>query len=145
MPVAKRNNAVFTRYADDITMSSSENKKLNKLIPVIKETVKKYGFKANERKIHVNRRSGRMVVTGLVVNDKVSYGRKRLRIVRAQLHNTKMQVKDGEIPSFNEMHYRGLAAYFNSFDPSKAEWVNKEVDEIIDGIKQLKKQKKKAV
>lgn len=142
--VAERNDAVYTRYADDITMSSSTNKKLNKLIPVIKETVKKYGFTANERKIHVNRRSGRMVVTGLVVNDKVSYGRKRLRLLRARLHNIKMEVKDGEIPNFNERHFRGMAAYFNSFDHLKADWVHKEVDEIVNGIKQLKKQKKKA-
>jgi RNA-directed DNA polymerase len=142
--VAKRNNAVFTRYADDITMSSSENKKLNKLIPVIKETVKKYGFKANEKKIHVNRRSGRMVVTGLVVNDKVSYGRGRLRILRAQLHNIKMQARDGDIPFLDIQHYRGLAAYFNSFDPSKARWLNNEVDEIFKEIGQLKNQRKKA-
>lgn len=141
--VAKRNDAIYTRYADDITMSSYKNKRLNKLIPVIKETVKKYGFKANERKIHVNRRSGRMVVTGLVVNDKVSYGRGRLRILRAKLHNIKMEARDGNIPFLDIQHYRGLAAYFNSFDPSKAKWLNNEVDEIFKEIGRQKKQYKK--
>lgn len=139
--VAYRNQAVYTRYADDITFSSSSNTKINRLIPVIKDVVKKYGFRANEKKIRVNRRSGRMSVTGLVVNDKVSYGRGRLRILRAKLHNTRMEIKDGKIPPFDEMHFRGLAAYFNSFDKSKAEWVNEEIDEIVEGIERLKKKK----
>jgi RNA-directed DNA polymerase len=135
--VAKRNNAVFTRYADDITFSSASNTQINKLIPVIKEILKKYGFKANEKKIRVNRRSGRMSVTGLVVNDKVSYGRGRLRIIRAELHHKKMDIKDGVVPPIDEMHYRGMAAYFNAFDKDKSDWVNKEVDEILDGIATL--------
>ena len=142
--VAERNQAVYTRYADDITFSSASNPRINRLIPVIKEVVKKYGFRANEKKIRVNRRSGRMSVTGLVVNDKVSYGRGRLRILRAKLHNTKMDIKDGNIPAFDEMHFRGLAAYFNSFDKSKSDWMNGEVDEIIDGLNKLKKKDKKA-
>jgi hypothetical protein len=140
--VAYRNQAVYTRYADDITFSSSSNTKINRLIPVIKEVVKKYGFRANEKKIRVNRRSGRMSVTGLVVNDKVSYGRGRLRILRAMLHNAKMEIKDGNIPAFNEMHFRGLAAYINSFDTQKAKKMNKEIDEIIEGIRKLKKESK---
>jgi hypothetical protein len=139
--VAKRNGAVFTRYADDITLSSATNTQINKLIPVIEEVVKKYGFKANPKKIRVNRRSGRMSVTGLVVNDKVSYGQGRLRIIRAQLHGIRMQIKDGNVPVFDEMHYRGMAAYFNAFDKHHAEWINDEVDEILAGIKKLRKKK----
>ena len=140
--VAYRNQAVYTRYADDITFSSWTNTKINRLIPVIKDVVQKYGFRANEKKIRVNRKPGRMTVTGLVVNDKVSYGRGRLRILRAMLYNMQMEIKDGNIPQFDEMHFRGLAAFFNSFDQSKADWVNKEVDEIVDGIRMLKGEKK---
>ena len=139
--VAKRNDANFTRYADDITFSSASNTQINKLIPVIKEILKKYGFKANQKKIRVNRRSGRMSVTGLVVNDKVSYGRGRLRVLRAELHGKRMDIKDGNFPVFDEMHYRGLAAYFNAFDKDKADWMNGEVDDIIDGLERLKKKK----
>jgi RNA-directed DNA polymerase len=149
--MAERNNAVYTRYADDLTMSSSKNKKLNKLIPPIKKVVEKYGFRANERKIHVNRRSGRMYVTGLVVNDKVSYGRGRLRVLRAKLHNMKMAAKDGEIPFVDLNHYLGLAAFFNSFDENNtmggkpiSKWLMDEVYEILDIIGQVQKQKSKA-
>ena len=136
--VAKRNDAAYTRYADDLSFSSSVNTRLNKVIPVIKDILEKYDFRANERKIHVNRRSGRMSVTGLVVNDKVSYGRGRLRILRVILHNAKMKVKDGKIPPFDEMHFRGLAAYINSFDPGKAIKMNAEINQIVDGINELK-------
>lgn len=137
--VAERNNAVYTRYADDLTFSSCENTKLNRLIPIIKSVVDKYGFKANERKIHVNRAGGRMQVTGLVVNDKVSYGRGRWRIIRAILHNAKMKIcNDKEWFPFDVMHYRGLAAYIHSFDPAKAIFMNSEIDCIVDGMKELK-------
>ena len=137
--LAIRNKAVYTRYADDLTFSSDENERLNKIIPIIKDVLKKYNLKANERKIHVNRRSGRMSVTGLVVNDKVSYGRGRLRILRAALHNAKMKIcYDKELVPFDVMHYRGMAAYINSFAPEKAAWMNKEIDQIVDGIKELR-------
>ena len=139
--IANRNDAVYTRYADDLTFSSSNNKKLNKIIPIIKDNLKKFGFRANEKKIHINRRSGRMQVTGLVVNDKVSYGRGRLRILRAALHNAKMKIcKDKELVPFDVMHYRGMAAYINSFAPEKAKWLNSEIDQIVDGIRELKQQ-----
>jgi len=137
--LANRNNSVYTRYADDLTFSSPENKKLNRIIPVIIDLLKKHGFRANEKKIHVNRRSGRMQVTGLVVNDKVSYGRGRLRIIRAALHNAKMKIcNDKELVPFDVMHYRGMASYINSFAPEKAEYFNNEIDQIVDGIKELK-------
>jgi len=137
--MAARNKAVYTRYADDLTFSSNDNRKLNRTIPVIKEIVKKYGFKANEKKIHVNRKGGRMQVTGLVVNDKVSYGRGRFRIIRAQLHNAKMSIcKDKVLVPFDVMHFRGMAAYINSFDKEKAQWINEQVDEIVEGLKQIR-------
>jgi RNA-directed DNA polymerase len=137
---AARNDAVYTRYADDLTFSSASNVKLNRCIRPAKKILESYGFTANERKIHVNRRSGRMQVTGLVVNDKVSYGRGRWRIIRASLHNTKMKVcKDKEIVPFDEMHYRGMAAFLYSFDRQKASCIHKEVDQIVNGIKELKR------
>jgi len=137
--VADRNNAVYTRYADDLTFSSSQNTRLNRIIPIVKKIIEDYQFKANERKIHVNRNGGRMQVTGLVVNDKVSYGRGRWRILRAALHNAKMSVcKDKEMIPFDIDHYRGMAAYIHSFDPPKAQFMNQEIDKIVDGMKELK-------
>jgi hypothetical protein len=52
-----------------------------------------------------------------------------------------MQIKDGNVPMFDEMHYRGMAAYFNAFDKHWANWINSEVDEILAGIKKLRKKK----
>jgi hypothetical protein len=142
---AKRNDAVYTRYADDLAFSSGTNKKLNRTVPIIEELVTKYGFTVNKNKIRVNRQSPyrRMSVTGLVVNDKVSYGRGRYRIIRAALHNRKMMIKDGQIPPFNELHWRGKASFIQMFDKKKADFINKECDEIREGIKRLKEEQKK--
>jgi len=137
--VAKRNDAIYTRYADDLTFSSCINTRLNRIIPVIKSVIENYGFKANERKIHVNRNGGRMQVTGLVVNDKVSYGRGRWRIIRAILHNAKMNIcNDKLLVPFDVNHFRGMAAYIHSFDEPKAAFMNQEIDKIVDGLKELK-------
>ena len=139
--LAARNDAVYTRYADDLTFSSAKNLKLNKVIPVVKEFLKKQELKANERKIHVNRRSGRMQVTGLIVNDKVSYGRGRYRAhIRAALHNTKMKVlNDNELVPFDEMHFRGLASYIHSFNREMASKINSEINIIAEGLSELRR------
>lgn len=133
--------SIFDKMEDDLTFSSAKNLKLNKVIPVVKEFLKKQELKANERKIHVNRRSGRMQVTGLIVNDKVSYGRGRYRAhIRAALHNTKMKVlNDKELVPFDEMHFRGLASYIHSFNPEMASKINSEINIIAEGLSELRR------
>jgi len=141
---AKRNDAVYSRYADDLAFSSGTNKKLNRTVPIIENIVNKYDFEVNQDKVRVNRQSPyrRMSVTGLVINDKVSYGRGRYRIIRAALHNRRMAIKDGEIPPFNELYWRGKASFIQMFDKKKAQFINNECDRIVEGIKMLKEQKK---
>ena len=65
--------------------------------------------------------------------------RRELRILRAQLHNAKMEIKDGKIPAFDKTQYDKFIEYFERADINKAVWLDMEVNEIEEGIRELKK------
>ncbi len=61
-------NAQYSRYADDISFSSSYN--LKKLIPLISTIIKDEGFEINGDKTRILQRNQSMNVTGIIVNGK---------------------------------------------------------------------------
>jgi Reverse transcriptase (RNA-dependent DNA polymerase). len=82
----QENNLQFTRYADDLTFSSNERISENVILQ-IKELICLNGFNINEKKLHLKSSHRKQTVTGLVVNEKVNVDRKRLRNIRAMLHD----------------------------------------------------------
>lgn len=96
--LAYKHSARYTRYADDITFSSKTNKNLHKIIPKAHSFIIKQGFVLNYKKIKVYRRGGRMMVTGLVVNDKVNVPRPRLKNFRAEVHQA--DFSDGDFKEY---------------------------------------------
>src|SRR5574344_377586 len=91
----------YSRYADDITISTNlkvmpmescdnENNSLsNNLI----ELISKNGFEVNSKKIRLQVKKQRQVVTGLIVNKKVNIPREYIKNIRALLFRIE---KDGE-------------------------------------------------
>ena len=78
---------VITRYADDIIISSKNNNHLAAIIkPVLKE-LRKVKLVPNKKKVTVIRRCKRMVVTGVVINEKINVEKTKRRNLRAELHN----------------------------------------------------------
>jgi retron-type reverse transcriptase len=47
------------------------------------------GFQVNDKKTKVMRNPNKMIVTGLLINNRIRIPRKQLRIVRSFLHNCK--------------------------------------------------------
>lgn len=96
--LARKNNCIYTRYADDITFST-KSKIMSKSIckldrlnnPIVGNEllsiIQKNGFEINYKKIFLNGRSNRQQVTGLIVNEKINYHRKYINTIRAILHN----------------------------------------------------------
>lgn len=78
-------NFKYSRYADDITISGSYNLPIHKtkLVKIIENA----GFTVNSDKTRMFSKGSSQKVTGLVVNDKVSIGRKRKKKIRAIVHN----------------------------------------------------------
>ena len=101
----------YSRYADDITISGSFR------LPLFKKTIFKIiencGFFINEEKTRLYSKGSRQKVTGLVVNDKVSIGRKKKKTLRAIVHNllkNGLEIENRENdPFFREKIFGDLA------------------------------------
>jgi RNA-directed DNA polymerase len=87
MQLAKRYKCFYTRYADDITFSTSGRFISKSFVLDLKSVIREEGFKINEKKFRIQNRLQRQEVTGLVVNEKLNVNRKYIRKVRAILNN----------------------------------------------------------
>ena len=92
--IARRNQCVYTRYADDITISREgtfpkemlNNKVNEKDGEKIKEIITKNGFEINDKKVRISSNGERKEVTGLIVNEFPNVKRKFIKEVRAMLY-----------------------------------------------------------
>jgi len=109
--LAESRKAIYSRYADDLTFSSSDSH-LNSLIPAIDAIVADCGYRLNRKKTLIMRSGRRQSVTGLVVNRGLNAPRNLRRNLRAQLHNLKCALLDGQrfdAGSFERA--KGMAAF----------------------------------
>lgn len=96
--LAKKYQCLYTRYADDITISTHLSRFPEKIAKYSEETdkfevglalkgvIENNGFQVNQSKIHLQAKSRRQQVTGLTVNQIVNVKRSYVNQVRAMLH-----------------------------------------------------------
>lgn len=115
--LARAHDLVYTRYADDLTLSSrnastSPDKILNRLRGIVVDE----GFVVNERKIAIMRAGRRQRVTGLVVSDQgtVNIPRRVRRLLRSAVHHWPQQTPE------RRASIMGWINYMNSVDPQGA-------------------------
>ncbi len=108
--LANRMEITYTRYADDITFSGDEalTSRIGFVMSCIRHIAQDEGFSVNESKSRVLRKSCAQNVTGLIVNDKPSLSRKKIRRLRAILHRAK---------------HEGLAAQNRENHPNFQAWL----------------------
>jgi RNA-directed DNA polymerase len=88
--LANRYDLTYTRYADDLTFSSSKalhQNKINWLLKCVKTIAEDENFTVHPKKTSITGNGSSQTVTGLVVNQKPNINRQELRLVRAILHN----------------------------------------------------------
>ena len=121
---------LYSRYADDITISG--NRRLPRHKRLIYNIIEEEGFSINWDKIRLHDRGSAQKVTGLIVNDKISIGREKKRLLRAKIHNIARFGPERENrlnhPFFREV-ILGEIGFANAVDPVFA---NKLYDEIKD-------------
>lgn len=95
--IAEKNGCVYTRYADDITFSTSEQKFPRKIATknlfshtwraarALKKEIKSFGFDINPLKTRMQYQQSRQTVTGLVVNKKVNVTKDYIRECRSMV------------------------------------------------------------
>jgi len=83
-------DAVYTRYADDMTISTDNPLSVSDICSIVNEIVKKYGFEINPKKTHIQYASnGRREICGITVSDTIHVPRRIKRKLRAAEHNYK--------------------------------------------------------
>lgn len=90
LALAKRYHLDYTRYADDLTFSTNDKNFLEKwslFYEELEKEIQKAGFLINEDKTRIAYRDSKQVVTGLVVNKKISVDHTYCRKVRAMAHS----------------------------------------------------------
>lgn len=89
--LANRMAIAYTRYADDVTFSGDQvlKDRIGYVMACIRHVAQDEGFAVNEKKSRVLRKSCAQSVTGLIVNDKPTLCRKKIRQLRAILHRAK--------------------------------------------------------
>jgi retron-type reverse transcriptase len=102
---------VYSRYADDITMSGDNRHSLELAIRKAQKELVSIGLVINAEKTRIASRGGQQRVAGVVVNDKAQPPRSLRRMVRAMIHRAEHGLaSDEELASV-----RGYVAYFNSY------------------------------
>ncbi|MFC2073792.1 reverse transcriptase domain-containing protein [Campylobacterota bacterium] len=86
--LAKRFNAKYTRYADDITFSSMHNiyQENSDFLIKLYEIIHEQNFEINPEKTRLQKRGYKQEVTGIIVNDKTNVTRRYVKQLRAMLY-----------------------------------------------------------
>ena len=126
--IARKLGFTYTRYADDLTFSTTEPEALARigyLLARIRHIAQDEGFAVNEKKTRVLRPSSSQRVTGIVVNgEQPRIPRASVRRLRAILHEAaktglEAQNRDGH-PDFAN-HVAGMLAWVRMVSPQQAE------------------------
>lgn len=99
--LAKKYRCTYSRYADDMTFSTSRNRfpdaiavhqgrEFEALGDELKELIEKNGFTINQKKTRLQTSQMRQAVTGIKINTKANLDRQYYRELRAMLHNAKV-------------------------------------------------------
>ncbi len=132
--LAKRNEGVYTRYADDLTFSfKGDGLNVGRFRWWVDQVCHQEGFFVNQKKFRVIRASQRQVVTGLVVNDTLRVPREERRRFRAILFNCKTKGIESQArgnPKFTSW-LRGYASYIHMVHPEEGAALLEQVEALL--------------
>lgn len=87
--IAHRFGCDYSRYADDMVFSGLEKKSIKILFKIAQKLLNcNYGLKINAKKSRILHRSGRQIICGIVVNEKINLTRKFKKNLRAEVYQS---------------------------------------------------------
>lgn len=121
LKVAKKYKLDYTRYADDMTFSTNDRHFIDNysaFYQEIKQKIEYSGFEINEKKNRLQFRDSKQVVTGLVVNKKLSIDHNYYKQTRAMAHNLYTKgsfvLDNGQLGTINQLE--GRFSFINQVD-----------------------------
>ncbi len=124
---AARHGFVYTRYADDLTLSTRDGAaRVGSCLAFVRKVAAAEGFHVHPDKVRVVRRGRRQEVTGIVVNERPAVPRVELRKFRALLHHLEKDGPAGKRWGTAEGEgvlaaALGFASFVAMVDPAKGE------------------------
>jgi len=117
-------DAVYTRYADDLTFSGSQQllRAMPVFIPLVTKIIRSEQFRVNLRKRKVIRNNQRQTVTGVVVNERPNISRKDFDRLKAILTNCVHHGPSSQNRDRHEnfaAHLRGRVAYVSQLNQNR--------------------------
>ena len=115
---ASQQKVAYTRYADDLTFSSSERNVLEKFPEIVLKLLNNLEYpklKINKAKTVFASKAGNRTVTGITLNSdgELSVGRDRKRLVGAMYHRYRL----GSLSEKDVQRLFGLLAFVDSIEP----------------------------
>lgn len=118
---------VYTRYADDISISAQTIKKLMNARSILDKIISSEGLAINHRKTSLQGTMRRKEITGLVLADsRVGIGRATARKIRAEIFHLFME------RSTEFSHVNGMLAYVHSVDKTTYKRLWHYIDELTE-------------
>lgn len=128
--VAKKYKLDYTRYADDLTLSTNDRhfvENQEEFLAEANAAIKRAGFSINEKKTRLQFKDSRQEVTGLIVNKKLNVNHSYVHKTRAmahQLYTTGEYLIDGVPGTLKQLEGRfsfidQLDHYNNILDPQE--------------------------
>lgn len=121
-----KRNITYTRYADDITLSSNNPVTLHKSLARILKIIKSEHFKPNMSKLRILGPRRRCSITGLIKNNseaKFGIGKKKKRRMRAVMHHCLFGLSN-DAKYTSEASIIGWLNYLKSVDRESYEQMN---------------------
>lgn len=108
---AGQKGIVYTRYADDITLSAQTPKKIHKAKQFIETIISNEGFAINRTKTRISGTQSQKKITGLILSgNHVGIGRNKYREIRSKIHHLFVDRND------EYSHVNGLLSFAYSVD-----------------------------
>jgi RNA-directed DNA polymerase len=116
--MANEDGIVYTRYADDITLSCRNRGRLDCYVDVVERLLSDIAYPRltlNQAKTVRASRAGRRIVTGLILTPEggVSIGRQRKRLIRAMYHRKVL----GQLAPDDLLQLEGFLSFADSIEP----------------------------
>lgn len=134
--LAKKFNASYTRYGDDLTFSGDDQfrSSLRLFLPLVRQIIRDERFLIHKSKRRILKQNTRQSVTGVVVNEKPNVSRRDFDRLKATLHNC---IKFGpasqnrtQHPHFRA-HLRGKIAFVQQLNRQKGEKLVQLFEQIV--------------
>jgi len=134
--LAKKYNATYTRYADDMSfsfMSAPDTTVIGKFMGMVCSITKDEGFNINNNKTRFLRSNNCQCITGIVVNnEQIGVTKNWLKTFRAAIYNlNKLKTAGNPLPSDKINEISGMASWLQSVNPNRYAKIIEQATQVL--------------